>query len=61
MVGLNNKKVVDMLTNLSPVAWRHIQLAGHYRFDTDKTLIDLEGLLSTIDPTSEDLDELQAA
>lgn len=58
---LKNQKVVDMLTNLSPVAWRHIQLAGHYTFDTDESLIDLEGLLSTIDPTSEDLDDLQVA
>lgn len=50
-----------MLTNLSPVAWRHIQLAGHYTFNTDKSFIDLEGLLSTIDPMSEDSDEFQVA
>ena len=50
-----------MLINLSPVAWRHIQLAGHYTFDTDESLIDLEGLLNTIDPTSEDIDDLQVA
>jgi TnpA family transposase len=37
--------VVDMITNLSPVAWTHIQLAGHYNFGSSKELIDLESLL----------------
>ena len=54
---LNNQKVVDMIANLSPVAWRHIQLAGHYTFDSQEASINLEDLLETIDPFSNDLEE----
>lgn len=40
-----NRRAVEMITNLSPVAWTHIQLAGHYNFGDSKEAIDLEGLL----------------
>ena len=52
-----------MITNLSPVAWRHIQLSGHYDFGGAKEGIDVALLLEDIDPYSinADLDETEAA
>ena len=49
-----NQKAVDMLVNLSPTAWRHIQLAGHYSFGDQKFTIDLESLLDNVDPLTEE-------
>ena len=43
-----------MITNLSPVAWRHIQLSGHYDFGGVKEGIDVALLLEDIDPYSID-------
>ncbi len=45
----NNQQTIDMLTHLSPVAWRHIQLAGHYTFGTNKNNIVLEKLLENVE------------
>lgn len=56
-----NEKVINMLTNLSPVAWRHIQLAGHYSFGDQKFTIDLESLLDNVDPFTRDAEDLLAA
>ncbi len=47
-----NQEVVDMIINLSPVAWTHIQLAGHYTFGVQKAVIDLEGLLESVNPVA---------
>lgn len=46
-------KVVEMISNLSPVAWSHIQLAGKYSFGDEKMSIDIEKMLSGINPLSE--------
>lgn len=42
--------MVDILTNLSPVAWMHIQLAGNYVFAEQKETFNLESMLESIDP-----------
>ena len=50
----NKQSLIDMITNLSPVAWRHIQLSGHYDFGGVKEGIDVALLLEDIDPYSID-------
>ena len=50
----NNQEVVNLIANLSPVAWRHIQLAGHYTFGLKKNNIVLERLLENLDPLAEE-------
>lgn len=57
----NEPKVVEMISNLSPVAWSHIQLAGKYSFGGKRFAIDIEKLLSEIDPFSEFEEEALAA
>lgn len=47
-----NPAVVEMISNLSPVAWVHIQLAGKYSFGHEKITIDIEQMLSGVDPLS---------
>lgn len=49
----NEPKVVEMISNLSPVAWSHIQLAGKYSFGEEKINIDIEKMLSAVDPLSD--------
>lgn len=44
--------IADYIANLSPVAWQHINLNGEYSFDQGRTEIDLNGLLSDIEPFS---------
>lgn len=46
---LDNKDAVDMLANLSPVAWGHIQLSGNYTFAEESTL-NLDSLLEDVNP-----------
>lgn len=58
---LNNKKVVEMIANLSPVAWQHIQLSGHYMFGGQKILISVEGMLEEVDLLAVDFEGLLAA
>ena len=58
---VGNEPVTDMLKQLSPVAWRHIQLAGHYTFGDDRVRIDVTRLLAQVDPLSEDAVSLVAA
>jgi len=43
------KDIVNYISQLSPVAWQHINLNGEYAFNNDKTEIDLVGLLSGIE------------
>lgn len=50
----NNQEVVNLIAGLSPVAWRHIQLAGNYIFGVKKDNIVLERLLENLDPLAED-------
>lgn len=43
-----NKKALDMLRKISPVAWQHINFLGHYSFLGNKTPIDLDSILASI-------------
>lgn len=45
-----NQEVIDLLANLSPVAWSHIQLAGNYTFAEQNETFNLESMLEDIDP-----------
>jgi len=44
-----NTKAVALITKISPAAWRHILLNGHYTFQNDGKMIDLEALVAGID------------
>lgn len=48
-----NQEVVSLLSNLSPVAWNHIQLAGNYTFARQQEIFSLERLLENVDPLAE--------
>lgn len=50
----DNKEAIDMLANLSPVAWGHILLGGHYSFEEQAAITDLVGILENVDPFSEE-------
>ncbi|EHA9227509.1 TPA: Tn3 family transposase, partial [Escherichia coli] len=49
----NNKKAIDVLANLSPVAWRHILLGGNYSFEDQVAITNLDSLLEGVDPLSD--------
>ncbi|BGE57830.1 MULTISPECIES: hypothetical protein [Pseudomonadaceae] len=38
-----------MITQMSPAAWRHILLNGHYTFQTDGKFIDLDALVAGLE------------
>jgi hypothetical protein len=42
-------KVLALIKKMSPAAWRHIHLNGHYRFRGDGKLIDLDSVMAGID------------
>ena len=44
-----NAKAVAMITRMSPAAWRHILLNGHYTFQSGGKMIDLDALLAGLD------------
>jgi hypothetical protein len=44
-----NTKALAFITQLSPVAWQHILLNGHYKFHNDGTLIDLDAIVADLD------------
>jgi TnpA family transposase len=44
----NDKKTIEKLKRISPVAWQHIHLLGHYIFNSANELIDLEEMVSKI-------------
>lgn len=41
-----NEKAIEALTRISPVAWQHILLNGHYTFQNSNELIDLDTLVA---------------
>ncbi len=41
-----NEKSIEALTRISPVAWQHILLNGHYTFQNNNELIDLDTLVA---------------
>ena len=44
-----NSKARAFVTQLSPAAWRHILLNGHYTFHSDGKVIDLDAILAGLD------------
>ena len=44
-----NTKAVALITQMSPAAWRHILLNGHYTFQSGDKMIDLDTLLAGLD------------
>ncbi|HCC5806124.1 TPA: Tn3 family transposase [Escherichia coli] len=53
----NNKKAIDVLANLSPVAWGHILLGGNYSFEDKAAITSLDNLLEGVDPLSDEENE----
>jgi len=47
-LGTGNQKALDMLRKISPTAWQHIHLIGHYTFKDNKHIIDPESLLADV-------------
>ena len=43
-----NAKALALITQMSPVAWRHILLNGHYTFQSDGKMIDLDALVAAL-------------
>ena len=41
-----NAKAVALITKISPAAWRHILLNGHYTFQSGGKMIDLDALVA---------------
>lgn len=39
-----NAKGIGVLTRISPVAWQHVLLNGHYTFQSSDEIIDLDAL-----------------
>ena len=44
-----NAKAHALLTQISPAAWRHILLNGHYTFQSDGKMIDLDELVAGLE------------
>ena len=42
-------KALALITQISPAAWRHILLNGHYTFQSDGKLIDLDALVAGLE------------
>jgi hypothetical protein len=38
-----------LITQISPTAWRHILLNGHYTFQSDGKMIDLDALVAGLE------------
>ncbi|CNI60456.1 Tn3 family transposase [Yersinia pekkanenii] len=51
----NNEKAIEMLANLSPVAWGHILLGGNYSFEEQAAITNLDSILENVDPFSEEV------
>lgn len=44
-----NARALALITQISPAAWRHILLNGHYTFQTDGKTIDLDTIVAALD------------
>lgn len=42
-------KALALITSMSPAAWRHILFNGHYTFNTDGKMIDLDAIVAALD------------
>ena len=49
-----NDGAIELLSNISPVAWGHIQLTGHYVFEEREDMLNLESMLESVHPLSSD-------
>jgi TnpA family transposase len=47
--GGQNLKALDLIKKISPVAWRHILLNGHYTFRDGGQFIDLDAIVAALD------------
>jgi TnpA family transposase len=45
----SNTKALALITQISPAAWRHILLNGHYTFQSSGRLIDLDALVAGLE------------
>lgn len=45
----DNDKALSLITQVSPAAWRHILLNGHYTFQSDGKMIDLDTLVAGLE------------
>jgi hypothetical protein len=48
-LAAGNAKALERFKRMSPVAWRHIHLLGHYLFKDQHHPIDLEALLAGVE------------
>ena len=46
-----NTQALEQITKMSPAAWRHIILNGHYTFHTDGKIIDLDAIVAGLELT----------
>ena len=44
-----NEKALALLKKISPAAWRHIHLNGHYTFHGDGQIIDLDVIVAGLE------------
>ncbi len=44
-----NTKALALITQMSPIAWRHIMMNGHYIFHSDGNVIDLDSIITGLD------------
>jgi len=44
-----NAKLLALITQISPAAWRHILLNGHYTFQTNGKMIDLDAIVAALE------------
>jgi hypothetical protein len=44
-----NAKVLAMIKKISPAAWRHVHLNGHYTFRSVGPIIDLDRIVAGLD------------
>jgi hypothetical protein len=44
-----NSKALKLITQMSPVAWRHIMMNGHYTFQNDEKMIDIDAIVTGLD------------
>jgi hypothetical protein len=49
--GGTNPKALALIKKISPVAWRHLLLNGHYTFRDGGQRIDLDTVVTTLDLT----------
>ncbi len=45
----SNAKTIELITQISPTAWRHILLNGHYTFYSNGKIIDLDAIVAGLD------------